>query len=114
MHILQPVNKKIFYSFYFFYLHKMAEHIGDSLKKFINKSRLKNGVRAVQIEELWEEIMGKTIARYTEKIEIINSTLFIRTYVGPLKQELLYQKIKIMERVNEAMGETVIKEVVIQ
>jgi hypothetical protein len=88
--------------------------IGDALKQFLNKSRLKNGIRAVQIESVWADVMGKTIARYTDKIEIINSTLFIRTCVGPLKQELVYQKEKIIERVNEAMGERVITNVVIQ
>jgi len=88
--------------------------IGEALKQFLNKSKLKNGVRAVQIESVWEQLMGKTIARYTDKIEIINSTLFIRTSVGPLKQELVYQKDKIIERVNEAMGEKVITNVVIQ
>jgi hypothetical protein len=88
--------------------------IGDALKQFLNKSKLKNGIRAVQIESVWEQLMGKTISRYTDKIEIINSTLFIRTSVGPLKQELVYQKDKIIERVNEAMGEKVIQSVVIQ
>ena len=92
----------------------MSQKLGDALKQFISKSKLKNGLRAVQIEEVWETIMGKTIARYTEKIEIINQTLFIRTYVGPLKQELLYQKTKIMERINEALGDDTVKEVVIQ
>ena len=79
-----------------------AVQLGDAMKQFLDKSKLKNGVRAVQIEELWEQIMGKTIARYTEKIQIINQTLFIKTHVGPLKQELVYQKDKIKERVNEA------------
>jgi hypothetical protein len=88
--------------------------IGEALKQFLNKSKLKNGIRAVQIESVWEQLMGKTIARYTDKIEIINSTLFIRTSVGPLKQELVYQKDKIIERVNEEMGERVIQNVVIQ
>jgi hypothetical protein len=88
--------------------------IGDALKQFLNKSKLKNGIRAVQIESVWEQLMGKTISRYTDKIEIINSTLFIRTSVGPLKNELVYQKEKIIERVNEAMGEKVIQSVVIQ
>lgn len=92
----------------------MAElHLGDALKAFINKSRLKNGIRAVQIEEVWEQLMGKTIAKYTDKIQIINQTLFIKTTVGPLKQELLYQKNAIIDRVNEVMGEKVIREVVI-
>jgi len=87
--------------------------IGDALKQFIDKSKLKNGIRAVQIEGVWEAVMGKTIAKYTDKIEIINQTLFIHTAVGPLKNELSYQKDKIVERINEAMGETFIKTVVI-
>jgi len=69
-------------------------HIGDALKNFINTSNLKNGMRAAQIETVWEELMGKTIATYTDKIQIINQTLFIYTSVGALKQELLYAKQK--------------------
>jgi hypothetical protein len=93
----------------------MAEFsIGDAIKAFLGKSRLKSGIQALQIEEIWEKMMGKTIAKYTDKIHIVNHTLFIRTNVGPLKQELMYQKEKIIERVNEALGEKVINEVVIQ
>lgn len=93
----------------------MAEmHIGDALKGFIKKSHLKNGIRAVQIEEIWEQLMGKTIAKYTDKIQIIQRKLFIQTNVGPLKNELQYQKPQIIQRVNEAFGEEIITEVVIQ
>ncbi|MBS1627279.1 MAG: DUF721 domain-containing protein [Bacteroidetes bacterium] len=93
----------------------MAQYsIGDALKKFLSKSRLSNGLRAAQINEVWESMMGKTIAKYTEKIEIINQTLFITTHVGPLKNELLYQKTLIIQRVNEAFNEKVITEVVIR
>lgn len=93
---------------------KMEVSIGEALKEFLKKSRLKNGVQAMQIEEAWEKIMGKTIANYTDKIEIINSTLFISTSVAPLKNELIYQREKIIERVNEELGERVIKEVVVR
>ena len=88
--------------------------IGDALKAFLDKSKLKNGVRAVQIEEVWEKVMGKTIAKYTDKIEIINDKLFIYSSVGPLKNELQYQKPQIIQRVNELMGEKVIREVIIR
>jgi hypothetical protein len=88
--------------------------LGDALKSFLDKSRLKGGVNALKIENVWEEVMGKTIARYTDKLEIIGDTLFVNTAVGPLKQELAFQKEKIIERVNEAMGEKVIKAVIIQ
>lgn len=86
----------------------------DAIKQFLQKSRLKTGIQALRIEEVWEEVMGKTIAKYTDKIQIINSTLFITTSVAPLKNELLYQKEQIIERVNDALGEKTIKEVVIK
>ena len=88
--------------------------IGEALRDFLNKSKLKNGLRAVQIESIWEEVMGKTIARYTDKIQIINTTLFIYTSQGALKQELFYQKPKIIERINEALHEKVITDVIIK
>lgn len=89
-------------------------HIGQALKDFLNKSNLKNGLRAVEIEGVWEEVMGKTIARYTDKIQIIKTTLFIYTSVAALKQELVYQKLKIIERINEALHEQVITDVIIK
>ena len=88
--------------------------IADSLKQFLQQIRLKGDMQAYQIEDVWEKIMGKTIARYTESLKVINKTLFITTNVAPLKQELLYQKEKIMLRVNEALGEKTIEDIVIK
>ena len=88
--------------------------LGDAIKEFLKKSRLKSPMQAMQIEEVWEKIMGKTVSKYTDRIQIINQTLFITTSVAPLKNELLYQRDVILKRVNEALGERVIKEVVIK
>jgi len=68
--------------------------IGDAIKQFLNGSRIKGGIQALQIEEVWEKVMGKTIARYTDNLKVINRTLFITTHVAPLKQELGFQKEK--------------------
>ena len=68
--------------------------LGDALKQFLNQSRLKGSIQAMQIQDAWEQIMGKTIAKYTDKIQIHGHTLYINTTVAPLKQELLYQKEK--------------------
>jgi predicted nucleic acid-binding Zn ribbon protein len=88
--------------------------IGDAIKLYLAKSRIKGAIQAYQIEAVWEQVMGKTIAKYTESLKVINKTLFITTNVAPLKQELLYQKEKIKLRVNEALGDKVIEDIVIQ
>jgi hypothetical protein len=93
----------------------MAEFsMGDALKDFLQSSRLKGGVQALQIQDVWENIMGKTVARYTDSLKIYGTTLYIATSMAPLKQELLYQKDKIIQRVNEVLGENVVKAIVVK
>jgi len=87
--------------------------MGDAMKNFMQKSRLKNGLKSAAIEQVWQEIMGEVIAKYTNKLQIINQKLFITTSNGPLKNELMFQKQLIIERINEKMGPGTISEVVI-
>lgn len=92
-----------------------AMNMDEAMKSFLNKStRLKKDLQAHQLTDVWEHIMGKTVARYTEKLQLANHTLFISTHVAPLRSELMYQKDIIMKRVNEVLGEDVVKEVVIR
>ena len=88
--------------------------ISQAIQEFLNQSRIKGGIQALQIEDVWEQIMGKTIARYTDKLQIIGDKLIITTSVAPLKHELIYQRDKIRQRVNEALGQRVVNEVVVQ
>ncbi len=83
----------------------------DAIQQFLNQSRLKGDIEALQIEEVWEKVMGKTVARYTEKLQLYGGKLIISTQVAPLRHELLYQKEKIAQRVNEALGRNLVKEV---
>ena len=87
--------------------------LGEALKRFLEKSRMKSAIQSMQIEDHWEKIMGATIAKFTDKIEIRNGTLFIYTQIAPLKNELIFQKELIIERINENMGENLVREVVI-
>jgi len=89
-------------------------NMGDAIKQFLKSSRLSGDIQALQIENVWEAIMGKTVAKYTDKLKIYNKTLYITTTVGPLRQELVYQKEIIRQRVNEALGAGTITDVVIQ
>lgn len=93
----------------------MGEYsMGDALKKFMAESRLRGSIQALQIEDAWEEIMGKTCARYTDKVQVIGDTLIVTTSVAPLKQELNFQKEKIIDRVNEVLGQKIIKKFVVK
>ena len=85
-----------------------------AMDDYLNQSRLKPKIQALRIEEIWEELMGKTVSKYTDTIKISGQTLFITSSVAPLKNELFFQRETIIQRVNEAFGEKVIQSVVIQ
>ena len=90
-----------------------AISLGEALKRFLDKSKIKPAIQSMQIEDHWEKVMGTTIAKFTDRIEIRNGTLFIYTQMAPLKNELVFQKDLIIKRVNESMKETVVREVVV-
>ena len=88
--------------------------MADAIQQFVSKSKLKNGLASVQIEDLWKEIMGVTISKYTDKIQLVNETLYVTTSVAALKNELLYQRDVIKTQLNEKLEKPLIKNVVIK
>ena len=93
----------------------MAEiSLQDALQQFLLKSKIKEKVQALEIKDVWEELMGKTIASYTENIQLINQQLIITTHIAALKNELIFQKEKIINRVNERFNYFAVKEVIIR
>lgn len=97
------------------YFYNMAEiSLQDALRQFLQKSRIKEQVQTLEIKDIWEELMGKTIADYTQNIQLINRQLIITTHIAALKNELLYQKEKIRNRVNERFNYHAVQEVIIR
>lgn len=88
----------------------MKEAIEHMLKAY----RLKNKVNETRLIENWENIVGSTIGKYTDDVYIRNKTLFIKLRAPSLRTELMYQRERIAQLVNDHLGEEVIEEVVIR
>ena len=87
--------------------------IGDAIKKMVKDYHLKEKLTEVQLNEGWERIMGKMIAKHTTQIFIHEGKLHLHLDSAPLKQELMFARTKIKEVLNKEAGEEVITEVVI-
>jgi hypothetical protein len=86
----------------------------DAMKSMLREYRLENQVNETRVKAIWEQVMGKTIATYTSNISVQKNILYLTVLSAPLKQELLYAKDAIRKRVNEAVGEEYIREVVVR
>lgn len=88
--------------------------LAEALRAYLRHSPFRGKLNEYRVQALWEKQMGKTISRYTDSIRLAGGKLIISTSVASLKQELSFSKDTIRRRLNEALGETVIEEVLIR
>ncbi len=94
--------------------HNESVAIKDLMKSFINENNLSKGMKKISIKESWEQLMGKGVASYTEKVELKGSTLHVKLSSSVLREELSYGKEKIIEMMNDALGSEEIKKLLLR
>lgn len=88
--------------------------LGQALKNAMKEWNLDERLYENLLQTKWHEIVGTTIAKYTNAVYIKNQQLVIDTDVAALKNELLYNKGKLIEKVNIFFSAEVVKDVFIK
>lgn len=97
------------------YFYGMGQYsIGEAINRMLEESRWKPVMHEQRICNEWEQIVGKTVARYTRSITLNGTTLIISTSVAALKQELLLSKPKLITHINEYLGAQAVAEIMIR
>lgn len=89
-----------------------TEKLGQVLRQYIEENKLQHKLSEVDIIASWEELMGKTVASYTEDLKISNGTLFVKTSSPMLRNELMMMKEEIRKRLNEKAGVELIRQII--
>lgn len=90
------------------------QSIKEVISNLLGEYKLQDKISEVNIVQSWEKLMGKLIAKNTNKIYIKDKKLFLYLESPALKQELLYSKSKIIDIINKETGTVLINEVVIR
>ena len=88
--------------------------IGEALSQLLDKSGWAPKVHEMRLHQEWETIVGATIAKYTRNVKLKDGILSLYTDIAPLKQELLYGKPQLIEKINKYFGEPVVKDITIK
>lgn len=80
----------------------------DLMQSFIKENNLTKGMQKLQIEEVWEKLMGSGVVSYTESVQLQNKTLVVKLTSSVLREELSYGKEKIIKMINNEMGEELV------
>lgn len=93
----------------------MGEYsIGEAINMLMQKSGWKPKVTELRLKQEWEQIVGKTVAKYTRNMYYDNGILTIYTDVAPLKQELQLGKQQLIDNINEYLEERAIRDIIIK
>ncbi len=89
----------------------MLEHIAGAIKKLIKKQGLEKEINQQKAIDLWGDVVGQKIKEHTEPIEVKFGVLTVKTTNPIWRQELQFQKKKIIKSINEKLIKTTIKDV---
>ena len=89
-----------------------TQSISSVLKSYVQENNLERKMNELDLIKSWETVMGKTVSRYTGNLYIQNSTLFVETTSPIVRNELLMMKEEIRVRLNEVVGEELIKTII--
>ena len=92
---------------------QFEQSLADVLKQLTNQPKLKKPLYLSKVQSSWETLMGKSIAVYTKEIRIQRNTLYLTIESASLRNELSLNKEKIINLINEELGEPYIHAVVV-
>lgn len=87
----------------------MDLHISDVLKKYVKEGTVGEVYLNQKIRTYWEEEMSKTISSRTTSIILKSDELTIRVNSAPLRHELFVNRQKLIFKINEHLGQDVVR-----
>lgn len=93
---------------------KNEESLKVVIQRLLKAYGLDEGYYKTLLINSWPVVMGSMISTKTTNLSISKKVLYVKLDSAPLKQELSYGKQKIVNMLNEHVGEQVIVDVVFQ
>ena len=90
-----------------------AFSVKDLMGSFVKENNLSKGMQKIKIEETWKKLMGPGVVTYTSKVQLQNKTLVVSLSSSVLREELSYGKEKIINMMNEELGEKLIAKIML-
>lgn len=91
----------------------MEYSLKDTIKAFLRENNLEEKIMQVRLKASWEKLVGKTISNDTIKLYLKNKKLYVSFGSAVIKDELSYAKSKMIQHLNQELGEEVINEIII-
>ncbi len=90
--------------------------LADLLPELLDKSLGMNsaaGLRAVRVVNVWKDVLGATMGRYSSREKFENGVLVVKIQSAALRHELFMNRKSVIDKVNQKYGSEVVKQLIL-
>ncbi len=88
------------------------KRLGDLIPALLAKLGLAQGLHDRQVVERWPDVVGPKIAEVTVAERIKDGKLWVSVSHPAWRNELTFMKRELIDRLNAAMGEEIVKDII--
>ena len=92
--------------------HKNAVPLGEIIKEFLKENNWDGKIKETRIIQAWSQLLGRNVSMYTTSIFVKNGVLYVKLSSSVLRGELQMCREMLVRRLNEQIGEEVIKNII--
>ena len=89
------------------------EHtLQELLKKAYHRLDMDDTAREMEVVRVYRAVVGDFIGRLTTKVHFGEGVLTVELASAALRQELIYRRTSLMEKINNTLGHAAVKKIV--
>ena len=89
------------------------KNISKVIEEVFSQKQIRIGIDNIKVQDAWKKTMGKNIQKYTIKVVYKKGILYIKLKSSVLREELKFEKFKVIKLINKELGKEYIKDLVI-
>lgn len=86
------------------------KNLSKIIEDVFSQKHFRIGIDNIKVQEAWVKTMGNNIQKYTYKVYYKKGILYVKLKSSVLKEELTFEKVKIIKIINKELGKEYIKD----
>ena len=88
------------------------QSVGEVIEGFLREEKLDTQLDQYRASALWPQVVGPGVNRYTVSRDVRDGVMTVRLSSAVLRNELMYNRSRIVERINALLGREVITDII--
>ena len=91
---------------------RKAEELGSVIMRYLRLQGLEAPLNEYRLIDAWPTVAGSAVAAYTDSLRIYNQKLYVKLKSPALRANLMMERGRLVRSLNEAVGASVIVDIV--